>query len=458
MSIHKDIQEEDSGIAAYMQSNELPSLECDEKLVVIVQLPSGAKVKDFNIDKSGSELSIGIELHKLMWHPNAMHITVMKDRAFARESAVRKTMRLAGLVEGIKRHNQALGNDAILKCEKNIKIGLLHRVHREQGRIICSAHSYDTSEINDMQCAFVYFEMELYQEEEVQPSPGKIELGSMNRVSTSKRSGASSSRRASSSSGRASGRHRSSGRSSSSGKAISSRRRYFRSNRTLGGYGRSGEEEEDDDNRMDVDEDTDTGAGAGVGAAVDDAVDAVDDDDVDDVDDDDDDHDDHDDDDVDNKDEDDGNRREIFLRNQLEAADARLKKRDELARERNKTLQKTLSKSKNRVDQMQRCVESEHRRSRLFIDENKNLRNQLLQFKQQGDMMQNELEESNKRIAEMQKDRRSAEGGGVALSLYSNTLTEEKETPIKRKRVDVKETQPVQPAMIDDRSLASDDL
>ena len=49
-------------------------------------------------------------------------------------------------------------------------------------------------------------------------------------------------------------------------------------------------------------------------------------------------------------------------------------------------------------------------------------------------------------------------GGGVALSLYSNTLTEEKETPIKRKRVDVKETQPVQPAMIDDRSLASDDL
>ena len=80
LSLPIDIKDDELELQQMLQDeSSCPTLKNDNKVIVILQLPSGAVVEHFKVDKSGMELSVGIKLHKLMWHPHVIHLATRSD-------------------------------------------------------------------------------------------------------------------------------------------------------------------------------------------------------------------------------------------------------------------------------------------------------------------------------------------------------------------------------------------
>jgi hypothetical protein len=80
---------------------------------VILQLSSGAVVEHFKVDKLGIKLSIRIKLHKLMWHPHAIHLATQSNNPSENDYVSSKcdVIRETALITAIQVHNQTLGSD-----------------------------------------------------------------------------------------------------------------------------------------------------------------------------------------------------------------------------------------------------------------------------------------------------------------------------------------------------------
>ena len=179
LSLPKDIQDKKLHLEQILLGNE-PSFEADERLVVILQLPSGSVVEHFKINSFGTELTVGIKLHKLMWHPTAIHYAVTNDNESAKKdsNSKRSVIRETTLTQAIQNHNELLGS-SILNREQLVTIKLNDRVQREKEKISYSTHSYETSSINKMQLSFAYFELSLYQAVVAQKLDEKIMVEDM---------------------------------------------------------------------------------------------------------------------------------------------------------------------------------------------------------------------------------------------------------------------------------------
>ena len=186
-----------------------PSLESVEKLVLIVQLPSGSTIKQYKIASSGESIEIMIENHKLMWHPQAIHLAVMNGGKIDDKIASKRgVLREAALTEAIKRHDHAL-SASISKREKILLVDLDERVDRNADTFV-SIHNYGVTRENKLQLAFGYFEMAIMKVAESHtPTPDKIEVGEgemqfFGRTKSSSSGSGSGSATSSSSSGRSS--------------------------------------------------------------------------------------------------------------------------------------------------------------------------------------------------------------------------------------------------------------
>jgi hypothetical protein len=175
LSLPIDIKDDELELQQMLQDeSSCPTLKNDNKVIVILQLPSGAVVEHFKVDKSGMELSVGIKLHKLMWHPRAIHLATRSDNPSvnADVGSKRDVIRETALITAIQAHDQTLGS-SISNREQLITIPLLEKVFREKEMISYTTHSYQSSTINQMQLSFAYFEFETYKASNIEATPEK---------------------------------------------------------------------------------------------------------------------------------------------------------------------------------------------------------------------------------------------------------------------------------------------
>ena len=180
LSLYKDVMDSeitnsDAYIEQLLREDVCPEIDSKDKLVFIVHLPIGAKMESYRINSSGDKIMIVCETHKLMWHPRAIHHAIMSQGseigdAMDSKNAITRSTRLT---EAIK--NRKKISSSARSSKKEYTIDLEKRVDRNGKTTVC-IRNYSQSASNDMQLAFVYFEMDLIKNTEMPSTPEKIRI------------------------------------------------------------------------------------------------------------------------------------------------------------------------------------------------------------------------------------------------------------------------------------------
>lgn len=193
LSLPTDSDRRGDSISDQLKSSTLGggiSDETEDKLVLIVQLPSGATVKDVRVLKDGRKFVVTTEAHKLMWNPYVMHKTISESgviddaagsyRSFVREMSLQNAIR-----------EWSRSNDNIMSTKtEEMKIRLDVKVNQKQSTIKKSVHNFTVSNVNKTQLSFAYFEFETFQECEKKSTPQKMMLDIQDEVDTANTAGA----------------------------------------------------------------------------------------------------------------------------------------------------------------------------------------------------------------------------------------------------------------------------
>jgi len=60
----------------HSDDDEKVEFETDDKICVVLYVPTGAVVDSYRLTRNGTLLEITLLTHKLMWDPKAIHLTI----------------------------------------------------------------------------------------------------------------------------------------------------------------------------------------------------------------------------------------------------------------------------------------------------------------------------------------------------------------------------------------------
>ena len=151
-----DMQEDVNDIDELMMED-APKSESSEKICCILQLPSGATVKEYKISQDGTSMTVVLQTHKLMWHHRAIHMAITEGEDARTQNSIFSAYQKVALKQAIDEHDIVL-DKAISKQEQIASVHFLKPVDRERN-VKMTQHNYGTSARNPFQLAFAFFEM-----------------------------------------------------------------------------------------------------------------------------------------------------------------------------------------------------------------------------------------------------------------------------------------------------------
>ena len=162
LNLPMDVLEEGYDIDDIMANNNCLEMSSEKKLCFLMYLPTGSKISAYEIHPDMTSMEITICLHKLMWHPQATHHTIMKSCADAlnskrgaiRESELNRAMhRLKGIVNNVSGNEKEIVAKVTFRQPVDVK--------RNKEGMTFQQITFPTSANNNFQVAFAYFEFDV---------------------------------------------------------------------------------------------------------------------------------------------------------------------------------------------------------------------------------------------------------------------------------------------------------
>ena len=154
VKVPTNMQEDLTSINDLLDKEAAPTDCLNEMMSCILQLPSGATIRSYKVDQDGMSMKVIIEMHKLMWHHQAIDMAISQQEPSTVDPIEQAVLKVA-LKAAINKHNIKLDRE-LARNEMMVLINFIRPVDRDL-KVRMKQYSYGMSTKNKYQLAFAFF-------------------------------------------------------------------------------------------------------------------------------------------------------------------------------------------------------------------------------------------------------------------------------------------------------------